>query len=252
MQTDATLLASNSQHCWMLHVASICTPFCMLLRVVGSCCAKLETGQTFDTIPPNNSLVPWSPKRSATTLDAFAQLFQHCRGRIRALQMVFKILWVISFPRCPACPSGVGSCCICLHTTDAATSNMVSPTMLGVVAFVCTSLNEQLVDWLNTMMRIDEGKGRCKGKKGGPNSYSIWNAWTRLSEFLRTPNSYWIAIALHSCRLETRWRVFVIGKWSVIPTSHLCLLYYLDAKSFTSPNWGVERAINEGKISKLY
>ena len=34
----------------------------------------------------------------------------------------------------------------------------------------------------------------------------------RLSEFLRTPNSYWIAIPLHSCRLETRWRVFVIGK----------------------------------------
>ena len=34
MQTDATLLANNSQHCWMLHVASVCTPCCMLLRVV--------------------------------------------------------------------------------------------------------------------------------------------------------------------------------------------------------------------------
>ena len=36
---DATLLASNSQHCWMLHVASICTPgpvpcCCVLLGVV--------------------------------------------------------------------------------------------------------------------------------------------------------------------------------------------------------------------------
>ena len=34
MQTDATLLAKNSQHCWMLHVASVCTPCCMLLDVV--------------------------------------------------------------------------------------------------------------------------------------------------------------------------------------------------------------------------
>ena len=62
---------------------------------------------------------------------------------------------------------------------------MVSPTMLGVVAFVCTSLNEQGVDWLNTMMRIDEGKGRCKGKKGGPNSYSIWNAWRTFKRVLK-------------------------------------------------------------------
>ena len=34
VQTDATLLAINSQRCWMLHVASVCTPCCMLLRVV--------------------------------------------------------------------------------------------------------------------------------------------------------------------------------------------------------------------------
>ena len=34
VQTDATLLANNSQHCWMLHVASVCTPCCMLLRKV--------------------------------------------------------------------------------------------------------------------------------------------------------------------------------------------------------------------------
>ena len=34
MQTDATLLANNSRHCWMLHVASVCTPCCMLLHVV--------------------------------------------------------------------------------------------------------------------------------------------------------------------------------------------------------------------------
>ena len=35
MQTDARLLANNSQHCWMLHVASVCTPCCMFLGDVG-------------------------------------------------------------------------------------------------------------------------------------------------------------------------------------------------------------------------
>ena len=37
------LLSYNSQHCWMLHVASVCTPCWMLLRVDGSCCAKSWT-----------------------------------------------------------------------------------------------------------------------------------------------------------------------------------------------------------------
>jgi len=46
VQKDATLLANNSQHCWMLHVAFVWTLGCMLLRVVGSCCAKFETRQT--------------------------------------------------------------------------------------------------------------------------------------------------------------------------------------------------------------
>ena len=47
IQTNATLLTNNSQHCWMLHVASVCAPCCMLLDVVACCCAKFETGQTF-------------------------------------------------------------------------------------------------------------------------------------------------------------------------------------------------------------
>ena len=33
VQTDATLLANNTQHCWMLHVTSICTPCYMLFHV---------------------------------------------------------------------------------------------------------------------------------------------------------------------------------------------------------------------------
>ena len=118
-QTDARLLAKNSQHCWILHVASVCTPCCMLLRVVGSCCAKFETSQTFQPTTPNISFVPWSPKRSATMLDPFAQLFQTCWGHARLSHMVSTVLWVVSFPWCTA---GL---------------NIVGPTMWGVGASVC-------------------------------------------------------------------------------------------------------------------
>ena len=45
----------------MLHVALFCTPCCMLL---GVCCAKFDTGQTFELTTPNISFVPLSPKRS--------------------------------------------------------------------------------------------------------------------------------------------------------------------------------------------
>ena len=110
----------------------VCTPCCMF-----------ETGQTFEPITPNISFLPWLLKRSTTMLDPFAQLklFQHCWGHASAWHMVSKVLWVVSFPRCTAAPNIVGSCCIRLHTTantDATTPNTVRPTMLGVVASVCT------------------------------------------------------------------------------------------------------------------
>ena len=57
-QTNATLLANISQHCRMSHFTSVCTSCCMLLYVVGSCCAKFETGQTnFEPTTPNISFV---------------------------------------------------------------------------------------------------------------------------------------------------------------------------------------------------
>ena len=34
MQTDATFLANNSCHCWMLHVTFVCTSCCILLEDV--------------------------------------------------------------------------------------------------------------------------------------------------------------------------------------------------------------------------
>ena len=128
--------------CYMLrpfaHSVSCCD-------VVVCCCAKFETGQTFQPTTPNISFVPWSPKRSATMLNPFAQLFQHRWGHPCSWRMVYKDLWVVSFPRCTAVPNIVGSCCIRLHNianTHATNPNIVGATMLGVVASVCTQPNE--------------------------------------------------------------------------------------------------------------
>ena len=116
----------RTQHCWMLHVASVCTPCCMLLDVVACCCAKFETGQTFQPTTPNISFVLWSPKRSATMLDPFARFFQHCRGHARQLRMDHKDLWVVFFPRCTTGPKLVGNCCLRLHTTANMTHDSVN------------------------------------------------------------------------------------------------------------------------------
>ena len=51
-----------AQYCWMLLVLSVCTPCCMLLRVVGSCYAKFETSRTFEPTTPNICFVLWLPK----------------------------------------------------------------------------------------------------------------------------------------------------------------------------------------------
>ena len=44
-------------------------------------------------------------------LDPFAQPFQHCWGHAHSLRIVYKDLWVVSFPRCTAGRNIVGSCC---------------------------------------------------------------------------------------------------------------------------------------------
>ena len=134
----------RTQHCWST------TPNivgCYMLRPFAhpvACCWMLfETRQTFQPpTTPNISFVPWSPKHSATMLDPFGQLFQHCWGHARSLCKVYKDLWVVSFPPCTVGPNIVGSSSIRLHTTantHATTPNLVGATMLGAfVASVCT------------------------------------------------------------------------------------------------------------------
>ena len=71
MQTDVTLLANNSRHCCMLHVASVCTPCCMLLDVVGRCCAKFETGQTFSPVQTDATLLAYNSQHCWELLRPF-------------------------------------------------------------------------------------------------------------------------------------------------------------------------------------
>ena len=74
LQTEATLLANitpNIVGCYML---------CPFAHPV-ACCMLGVVAQTFEPTTPNISLVAWLPKRSATMLDPFTQLFQHCWGQ---------------------------------------------------------------------------------------------------------------------------------------------------------------------------
>ena len=138
VQTDATLLANNSQHCWMLHVASVCTPCCMLLDVVAQ---SLKQVKLFSQQLPTYFL--FRDRRSVA---------QQCWIRFHSSSKIVgathahyawftKSLWVVSFPQCTAGPNIVGSWCIRLHitaNTHATTPNIVGAAMLGVVASVCT------------------------------------------------------------------------------------------------------------------
>ena len=121
----------RTQHCWptTLNIAG-----CYMLRPlalpVAWCCAKLKTNQSVDPTTPNISFVLWSPKRSATMLDPFSQLFQHCWSHARALNVVSKVLWVVSI-HCRR-----QHCYIRLHTI----ANNSQHCWLNNIASVCTLL----------------------------------------------------------------------------------------------------------------
>ena len=98
-----------------------CVRLRTLLHVVGCCCvfcAKFETGQTFQPTTSNISFVPWSPKRSATMLDPFAQLFQQFVGATHA-----HYAWITK-----------------TYGLYSSHDELQVPNLLGVVASVCTPL----------------------------------------------------------------------------------------------------------------
>ena len=79
----------RSQHWWAQHVASVCTPCCVLLRLVGSCWMKFETGQTSEPTSANISMVSRSAKSGPTMLHSFAQHIQQCCAGARALHATY-------------------------------------------------------------------------------------------------------------------------------------------------------------------
>ena len=115
----------RTQHCWMSHVKSVCTPCCMLMQVVGSCCEKVETDQTLSQQLP--TFVLFSDRRSVAQ-QSWIQL--HSSSNIVGERQVLytRSPWSsLTFMGC-VLPNVVGSCCIRLHTTtktDATTPNMV-------------------------------------------------------------------------------------------------------------------------------
>ena len=136
VQTYLTLLANNSQHCWMLHVASVCTPCCwMLLRVVAPSLkpVKLLSQQlpTFLLFRDRQSVAQqcWTVcialQNCWATHAHYAWITKTCAGLYSshdALQV-------------PNLLGIVASVCTPLPTR---TQQLPSPTMLGVVAPVCT------------------------------------------------------------------------------------------------------------------
>ena len=126
----------------MLHVASFCTPCCMFLRVVAQSLkpVKLFSQQlpTFLLFHDRRSVAQQCWIRLHSSSNIVGATLAH-------LRMVYKELWVVSFPRCTAGPNIVWSCCIHLHTTantHPTTSNIFGAAMLGVVASVCTKPNK--------------------------------------------------------------------------------------------------------------
>ena len=98
MQKDATLLANNSQHfgCYMLRPFDDSVAYCcMLLEVVHA--QSLKPVKHNKPTTPNVCFVSLSPKRSATMLDPFAQLFQHYCGHPRALHVLFSLEFTQSY-----------------------------------------------------------------------------------------------------------------------------------------------------------
>ena len=80
-RTNRRILANTRP--WMLHVASACTPCCLLLHVIAccwSCYAKFETGQTFEPAAPNISFVSWLPTHGLQTLMGCILPTMHCRS----------------------------------------------------------------------------------------------------------------------------------------------------------------------------
>ena len=108
----------------------------MLFRVIGSCWAKFETVKLL-----SQQLRTFCFEASCNNVGSVFTTLQTLLGPLTRITHVYKVLWVVSFPRCTEGPNIVWSCCVHFLTTantDATTLNIVGPTMFGFVGSFCT------------------------------------------------------------------------------------------------------------------
>ena len=155
----------------------------LFAHLVACCCAKFATGPTFQPTTPNISFVPWSPKRSATMLDPFPQLFQHCWGHARSLRMATETYGLYSFHNAPQVPN-----------------------FLGVVASVCTPL-PTCTQQLPTLLDQQCWELLCPFVRSHRNCSEVWQRrwpWGNQTQLLNVcylvpflfPTSLWIQSSL--------------------------------------------------------
>ena len=123
----------RTQHGWMLHFASVCTPCCVLLDVVACCCGKFETGQTFQpTRLPTFLLFRdrrsvaqqcWIRLHSSSNIFGATTLINHGLRRLMGctlptMRCRSQTCWELLHPfahHCQYARNNVGSCCARLH-----------------------------------------------------------------------------------------------------------------------------------------
>ena len=134
VQTDATLLANNSCHCWMLHVTFVCTSCCILLEDIAH--LILNRSNFWSQQLP---FVAEASRNNVESLCTALPTLLRPRTRItHALQSLMGCILPTMHYRSEYC----WSCCIRLHTaatTNVTTRTIVGPTMMGVIPSVCTS-----------------------------------------------------------------------------------------------------------------
>ena len=107
----------------MLHVVSVCTSCCMLLDIVVCCCAKLETGQTFQPTDSQHFFFLFRDRRSVAQqswISCWIRL--HSSSNINGARHAHYAWFTKTYELYP--------------THDA----LQVPTLLGVVASVCRQL----------------------------------------------------------------------------------------------------------------
>ena len=110
-----------------------------MLHVVGSCRVVWNRSNLWTS---NSQHIFWSVINEAWCHARALHMvsFQNCFIH-KSSSRVYKVVWVVSFPRCTVGNNIVGSCCTRLHltaNTDATTPNIAGRAMLKVVASVCT------------------------------------------------------------------------------------------------------------------